>query len=65
MDVATKEVAPTPKSTDTMRALVFRGPNQIARDPALRHPRLWFINPFDVFLERPKSNAARNNKIAP
>jgi hypothetical protein len=49
MDVATKEARPTPRSTDTMRALVFRGPNQIARDPALRHPRLWFINPFDVF----------------
>ena len=30
MDVATKEVRPTPRSTDTMRALVFRGPNQIA-----------------------------------
>jgi hypothetical protein len=54
MDVATKEARPTSISTDTMRALVFRGPNQIARDSALRHPRLWFINPFDGFFRAAK-----------
>lgn len=30
MDVATNEARPTSRATETMRALVFRGPNQIA-----------------------------------